>query len=469
MSISPQVLQTIFKHNMIEKGDKILAAVSGGADSVCMLHILSRLKADLGFELACAHINHGLRGEAADGDERFVKDFCKKLGIKCYVKKTDVGALAKEQKLTVEEAGRKVRYDFFAELKEKYGFCKVATAHNKNDNAETVLMRIIRGTGIDGLSGISYKREDSVIRPILDVSRPEIEEYCKLYKLDFCTDATNFDNDYTRNRIRNELIPLIEREFNTKVSDSLVRLANSADEDSRFIRGYTERLFARLGSPLPNKIPNALHIESFKMVDRAIGSRVLRLAAEKSAAGVKLERKHIEDIYGILDKPTGTSIDLPDGLKAGINYGWLSFDGPTDRREIKLDTDGFFTEISIGESVYLECLGKNIGIREEYAREYKLKLNEIAVDLDKLGNQPLFLRSRRDGDRMVWFADGRSKKVKNIFIDAKIPKSDREKIPLLATGDEVVAIVGSRVSEKYKLTKDTERALVIEYGICEQS
>ena len=203
------------------------------------------------------------------------------------------------------------------------------------------------------------------------------------------------------------------------------------------------------------------------MVERAIGARVLRIAAEKSASGVKLERKHIEDIYSILDKPTGTAIDLPRGLKAEINYGWLTFVGPTDRREVKLDTDGFFTEIAIGESVCLECLEKNISLREENAKTYRLKLNEIGIDLDKLGNQPLFLRSRRDGDRMVWFSDGRCKKVKNIFIDAKIPKKDREKIPLLATGDEVVAIVGSRVSEKYKFTKDTERVLVIEYGTVE--
>ncbi len=467
MSISPQVLQTIFKYNMIEKGDKLLAAVSGGADSVCMLHILNSLKKDLDFKLACAHVNHGLRGEAADNDERFVKALCKDLGIKFYVKRIDVAAFAKEQHMTTEEAGRKVRYDFFAELRDKYGFNKIATAHNKNDNAETVLMRIIRGTGIDGLTGISYKRDDAVIRPILDVSRVEIEEYCKLYNLDYCTDKTNFDNDYMRNKIRNELIPFIEREFNTKVSESLVRLANSADEDSRFIKGYTKRLYSRLGSPMPNKCPNALHIESFKMVDRAIGARILRLATEKSAKDVKLERKHIEEIYSILDKQTGTSIDLPCGLKAEINYGWLTFEGPLDRNEVKLEEDGFFAKVSIGDSVYLDAVGKNINFRVENPKQYKLKVNEIAVDLDRLDNQPLFLRSRRDGDRMVCFADGRTKKIKSIFIDEKISKKDREKIPLLATGDEVIAIVGSRVSEKYKLTKDTERALVIEYGLCE--
>ncbi len=467
MSISPQVLQTIFNHNMVDEGDKILAAVSGGADSVCMLHVLNRLKDDLGFKLACAHVNHGLRGDAAQHDEEFVKQLCKKMGLKCYVKHENVAELASELGLTFEEAGRKVRYDFFAELKQKHGFSRIATAHNKNDNAETVLMRIIRGTGVDGLCGISYKREDGVIRPILDISRAEVEAYCGVYNLEYCTDATNFDNDYTRNKIRNELIPFIENNFNERVTDSLVRLSNSASEDSEFIQGYTERLYARLGSPLPGKFPNALHIESFKMVERAIGARLLRLAAERSASGVKLERKHIEDIYALLDKPTGTGINLPCGLTAEINYGWLTFTGPKERSEVKLDSDGFFAEVNPDDSIYLKSVDKIIKLKVEAAKTYKPKLNEIAADLDKIGNQPLFLRSRREGDRMVWFADGRTKKVKSIFIDAKIPKRDREKIPLLATGDEIIAIVGSRVSEKYRLTKESERALVIEYGTVE--
>ncbi len=468
MNISQLVLQTIYKYNMISSGDRVLVAVSGGADSVCLLHILNSLKNDLGFEIACAHVNHGLRGEAADRDERYVKKLCKSLGIRFFVKQEAVAALASENKLTVEEAGRVVRYDFFKQLKNDYGFNKIATAHNKNDNAETVLMRIIRGTGIDGLSGIPYVREDGVIRPILDVSRADIEEYCSQNKLEYCTDSTNLDNDYTRNKIRNELIPYIEREFNAKASESLIRLANSADEDSRFINGYAERLYSRLGSPLPGKAPNVLHIESFKMVNRAIGARIIRLAAQKSA-DVKLERKHIDDIFNILDRPTGTSIDLPAGLKAEINYGWLTFNGPFDKRLVELSTDGFFEEVSVGDSVYLEGIGKNISLREENAKNYKLKINEIAIDLDKLNNQPLFLRSRRSGDRLVWFSDGRTKKIKNIFIDAKISKKDRNKIPLICTGDEVVAIVGNRVSEKYKLTKDSERALVIEYGNVEQA
>ncbi len=462
MSISALVLGTICKFNMIQKGDSVLAAVSGGADSVCMLHVLFSLKNSIGFSLACAHVNHGLRGDAADRDEEFVKNLCRELKVPFYSKKYDVASVAAEKKQTVEEAGRNVRYEFFEELKEEHGFNKIATAHNKNDNAETVLMRIIRGTGIDGLSGISYVREDGVIRPILDITRAEIESYCKDCGLEYCTDSTNWDNDYTRNKIRNELIPYLEKEFNSNIKESLVRLSVNAGEDSSFLKGYASRVLERLGSTMP-LAPNALHIESFKYFEKSIGARILRMAAEKSSSGVKLEKCHIDDIFALLEKPTGTSIDLPGGLKASVNYGWLTFEGPKDKADVVFDSDEFFAEISVGETVFVDSLGKSISLREEDS-SYRCKINETMLDLDLLGNQPLFLRSRRDGDKIVFFKDGRTKKIKKIFIDDKIPKKDRNKIPLLATGSEVIAIVGSRISEKYKITKETRRALVIEYG-----
>ncbi len=468
MNISSLVLKTIDKYNMLEYGDKVIAAVSGGADSVCMLHILNNLKNERKFSLCCAHINHELRGEAADNDEAFVKALCKELGIKFYSKKIDVAKFAEENKITCEEAGRAVRYSFFEEIKSKYGYNKVATAHNKNDNAETVLMRIIRGTGIDGLSGIPYVRNDGVIRPILDLSRAQVEEYCKENNLNFCTDITNLENDFTRNKVRNLLIPYIEKEFNTKISDSLLRLSDSAEEDSRFIRNYAKRLYKRLGNPIPGNKLNTLHIDSLKMLEKPILIRILQLAAEKSSPA-KLEKKHINDIIELLDKNTGASINLPQGLSAEINYGWLTFNGPLDKVEVKSSIDGFFVDIAVGGTVFIEALGKDISIREENAKEYKCKINEIAADIDKIGNQPLFLRSRRDGDRIVWFSDGKTKKIKNVFIDEKIPQKDRNKIPLLTTGNEIIAIVGSRVSEKYKITKDSERALVIRYGTsCEK-
>lgn len=467
MTTEEKVLETISQFNMIENGDRILAAVSGGADSVCMLHILNRLKSTMGFELFCAHLNHGLRGEAADNDERFVAELCKELGIKFFARKVDVDELARMEKLTVEEAGRKARYGFFGELSRKYKLNKIATAHNQNDNAETVLMRIIRGTGIDGLSGIPHTREDGVIRPVLDISRSEIEEYCQKYNLEFCTDATNADNDYTRNKIRNQLIPYIEKEFNPGFCDALSRLAETATEDSGFLDGYAKRLYARLANPMPAKKPVALHIDSLRLLEKSVAVRIVRLAAAEAVKNIKLSKTHIEDIFKLFDNETGSSIDLPQGLNAGISYGWLMFTAEQDS-VVSYNDREFFVTVTVGESVFVESIGKEISFAEVDAKEYKCAINEIMADLDRIGTKPLFLRNRRNGDRIVWFPDGRTKKIKNVFIDEKIPKNDRDKIPLLCTGDEVVAIVGSRVSEKYKVTKDTERALVIRYGTVEE-
>lgn len=463
-SVVQEVMDTILRHGMINKGDRILAAVSGGADSVCMLHILNTIKKSMGFEIYCAHLNHCLRGDDADSDEKFVVDLCERLNIPVFCKSVDVAALANEKKLTTEEAGRLARYDFFRELSVKHKINKTATAHNKDDNAETVLMRIIRGTGTDGLKGIAYVRDDGVIRPILDVSRADIEEYCRGNNLDFCTDATNADNEYTRNKIRNQLIPFIEQNFNSNIKDSLCRLSDNAAEDADFLNSYARRLYNRLCNPLPGGSPVTLHIESIMMADKGIVSRLLKIAADEAKRGIRLEKKHIDDLFNLMTKQTGASIDLPGGIEASVQYGWLSFVDKNNVVEVKEQSEGFFTEISPLQTVYVEAVGKSISLRIENAKEYKCKVNETAISYDLIEGKMLFLRNRRTGDRIVWFPDGRTKKIKNILIDAKIPKHDRDRIPLLCTGDEVIAVVGSRVSEKYKVTKETERALVIEYG-----
>ncbi len=459
-----KVFETICKHNMISRGEKILVAVSGGADSVCMLHALNALKTSFGFSIYCAHLNHGLRGEAADSDERFVVELCGKLDIPVFTNAVDVRAFAKEKKLSLEEAGRVLRYKFFDELSKRHRIDKIATAHNKNDNAETVLMRIFRGTGIDGLCGISYKREDGVIRPLLDIERREIEEYCKDNNLSFCTDETNNENEYTRNKIRNELLPYITENFNPDVVDSLSRLTETAKEDGEFLNSYAKRLYERLRSPLSLKKPVMLHIESISMVSRSIASRVLRIAALDAAKDVKLEKKHIDDVFDLMTKETGTRISLPKGLVAEVQYGWLTFADGEKKPKVLEDEQFFFTEVLPGDVVYVQNVDKNISVRTENEKGYKCKINEQTLDFDKLEGKHLFLRSRRDGDRMVCFSDGRTKKIKNILIDGKVPRGDRDKILLLATGDEVLAIVGNRVSEKYKITNETERTLVIRYG-----
>lgn len=236
-----KVLNTIKKYNLIQENDKIVIGVSGGPDSMCLLHIINGLKEKLNFEIVVAHINHMIRKEAEE-ETQYVKNFCDKLGIKCYIKRIDVIDKSNKEKIGTEEAGRKARYDFFEEVLNIVNANKIATAHNENDNAETVLMNIFRGAGTSGLKGIEPIRDNKYIRPIIECERSEIEEYCRVNKLQPKIDKTNFENVYTRNKIRNVLIPEIKKEFNPNIIESLNKLSILARQENNFIQEYAKNI-----------------------------------------------------------------------------------------------------------------------------------------------------------------------------------------------------------------------------------
>lgn len=236
-----KVLNTIKKYNLIQENDKIVIGVSGGPDSMCLLHILNGLKEKLNFEIVVAHINHMIRKEAEE-ETQYVKNFCDKLGIKCYIKRIDVIDKSNKEKIGTEEAGRKARYDFFEEVLNIVNANKIATAHNENDNAETVLMNIFRGAGTSGLKGIEPIRDNKYIRPIIECERSEIEEYCRVNKLQPKIDKTNFENVYTRNKIRNVLIPEIKKEFNPNIIESLNKLSILSRQENNFIQEYAKNI-----------------------------------------------------------------------------------------------------------------------------------------------------------------------------------------------------------------------------------
>lgn len=236
-----KVLNTIKKYNLIQENDKIVIGVSGGPDSMCLLHILNGLKEKLNFEIVVAHINHMIRKEAEE-ETQYVKNFCDKLGIKCYIKRIDVIDKSNKEKIGTEEAGRKARYDFFEEVLNIVNANKIATAHNENDNAETVLMNIFRGAGTSGLKGIEPIRDNKYIRPIIECERSEIEEYCSVNKLQPKIDKTNFENVYTRNKIRNVLIPEIKKQFNPNIIESLNKLSILSRQENNFIQEYAKNI-----------------------------------------------------------------------------------------------------------------------------------------------------------------------------------------------------------------------------------
>lgn len=457
MNSLENVRGTIEKFNMIERGENIAVALSGGADSVSLLHILNELSGRMDFKLCAVHLNHQIRGKEADEDEAFVRNLCKNMGIRCITASADVPALARQRGESLEQAGREARYALFRRIMREGKADKVATAHNMNDRAETVLMRILRGSGLDGLAGIKPVREDGIIRPLLYMPRAEIEKYCFENGLEYRTDSTNSDNEYTRNKIRNELIPILEREFNPSVIESLAGLAENVCGDAEFLEEYARRLYRAMKNPLPSGKPICLHIESLKMVDASIARRLFAIAASEALErNPELERTHYDALFALLEKNTGSRADLPNSLHATVNYGWLAFE--TEDAEEKLEFD---FEAEIGGGYVIPEFNLKISL-EERPQGYKAKSGENLLDLDKL-TLPLRVRNRRKGDKVVMFKDGKRKKLKSFFIDAKIPRNERDKVPLLISDGEIAAVIGMRTSEKFKADKNTKRLLGVLY------
>ena len=230
-----KVINYIKENELIQQGDQILVALSGGPDSVCLLHILYKLKDKFNLNLGAIHINHMLRGEESDKDEEYIVKLCDELRIKHYVKRINIEYVAKDSNVSLEVAGRNERYKAFEEIRTKYGYNKIAVAHNANDQAETVLMRVMRGTGLEGLTGIKAKREDGIIRPILCLSRQEIEEYCEEKRLNPRIDASNYERIYSRNKVRLDILPYMKEHFNKDIIDTLNRMTILLQKDNEFI------------------------------------------------------------------------------------------------------------------------------------------------------------------------------------------------------------------------------------------
>ena len=307
-----KVRKTLKNNNLINKNDKIVVGVSGGPDSMCLLHVLIMLKNEMNFEICVAHINHMIRKEA-DSETEFVKDFCKKNNIECFVKKVDVINKATEEKLGTEEEGRIVRYEFFEEVRKNTKSNKIATAHNANDNAETVLMNLIRGTGTSGLKGIEYKR-DYIIRPLLDCQRCDIEEYCKIKKLDPKFDESNKENTYTRNKIRNLLIPYIQKEFNPNIIDTLNRLSDISKKEAEYWKKTTENEYNNLvDKDFSNDMKICLNLKEFNKLDDVIKSKIILYTIDKVLGSNQgIGKIHIEDIIKLCNNNRGNKFLIPN-------------------------------------------------------------------------------------------------------------------------------------------------------------
>lgn len=459
------VLTTINKYSLIEKGEGIVVGVSGGPDSICLLHVLHELSNDLFIRLYAVHINHMLRGQESKGDEAYTADFCRSLNIPLYIRPYDIKMIADQRGISLEEAGREIRYHEFGLIADKTGATKIAVAHNRNDQAETVLMRIIRGTGLEGLKGIGHRR-GRIIRPLLDVERKDIEKYCADNSLNPRTDSSNLEAVYTRNKIRLDLIPYINRIFDTDIVDSLVRMSALVKEDNEFIEAAVDSLYDKCVS-FSDGSSISLNIDRLREHGGAIKGRILRKAIQQIKNDLKgIEHIHIDDILNLaLNGRTGAEIHLPQGIRASKSYNTLKIFiyNRVDYSEI-LDKI-----VDIPGRTEVEALKTWIEASVFEVLEGRKRFSDLPAgsllqyfDYEKL-KMGISIRSRNTGDMFKPLGSNGTKKLKEYYIDNKIPRELRDNIPLIAKNNEIVWIIGYKISDKFKVTENTKSVLRLEY------
>ena len=426
-----KVYKTICEYRLIDKGDKIVIGLSGGADSMCLTHILWSLREKLGISLCTVHLNHGIRGAEADSDEESARAFSESLGIPFSSKCENVPEYAKIHGMSEELAGREIRYAFFDEILKEKGFNKIATAHNRNDNAETILMNFMRGSGLKGLGGIPHKR-GNVIRPILDITRDEIEKYCKENGIEYVTDKTNNEKIYTRNKIRLDLIPQIMDTFNPNFINTVTENAKILSSDSEFIDDLSDRFYKE------NIKEGRVDIKLLSDESESVRSRVIKkMIVNASGNDHDLSGKYISDIEELIKKnKSGSSVNLPYNICAMVEYGKL-YIGAVSK------TDDFIYEIPLGKKVYIPELNKTV-----YAK-YTSEKSENGIYIGACENDKIEIRNRREGD--VFYPEGMQgkKKIKDYFIDSKIPRFMRDKTGIITVNGEIAYIFPKRYDRRF--------------------
>lgn len=310
-----KVLETIKKYNLIKDGDRLVLGVSGGPDSIAMLNILNDIKNDkkqhMNFDIIVAHVNHMIREEAIE-DQKFVENFCKKKGVTFYAKSIDVQKIANNKKIGTEEAGRNARYEFFDEILEKENANKIAIAHNKNDKIETIIMNMLRGSGIAGLKGIEPIKNNKYIRPLIECERFEIEEYCAQNGIEPRIDRTNFENVYTRNKVRNIVIPFIKKEFNPNIIQTMDRLSDLVKEEDEYLENVVEEKYKEYVQQEEKK-QIVMDLKGFNKQEKVIKSRLLLYTISRLFGTTKgIEKIHIEDIIKLCNNNIGNKFLIPN-------------------------------------------------------------------------------------------------------------------------------------------------------------
>lgn len=441
-------------NQMIQEGDELILGVSGGADSMLLLYYFYQYQKDYHVTLKVAHVHHGLR-EEAHLDTDLVEQFCKQRQIPFFKHYCFVQTIAKQKKISEEEAGREERYQFFQSL--AHSNSKIVTAHHMNDQAETVLMHLIRGSGIKGLGGISPNR-GAIIRPFLCLTRLEIESYCKLYQVPYREDSTNQEVKYTRNKVRLQLLPFIEETINESAIKTIARTGMMCQEASEFIEAQTVCYYKE---SCERETAFQIELNHQQLVTYPLYmQKCVLLYAIKQLTGMKdYTSSHIESCIGLLNGQVGKKMMLPNHLSVIKDYQQI--------RLIKNQLDekkDYCQTLKIGSNL-ISDLGLNIEITiDPLYLEDETRYTKV-IDCAKI-KQDLCIRTRRTADYMT--VPGGHKKLNRIMIDDKIPAAQRDHIPLIADGHEIIWIIGYRLSTHYYITKQTKKILEIKLNKLEK-
>ena len=434
------------KWHMLQKEDSVIAGISGGADSVCLLFMLLKLQKELGFALMAVHVNHGIRGAEAERDEAYVKRLCRQWNVRLKVYRENVPAYAKEHGMTEEEAGRDIRRTCFCKVLKEWGGTKIALAHHENDNVETLLWNLCRGTGIRGLGGIAPVN-DVWIRPLLCVKRREIESYLKKRGISYCTDTTNADRRYMRNRIRMDVIPYLEDCVNTESVSHMGKTMERMYELEQYILEEVGKYKESCTGWKNGR--RIIRQTEYTKIPKALRDNVLHeILCETAGRRKDIEEVHIQMLRDLFTKQVGKRIDLPYGVTAIRTYEGVRF------------------EKNIPEASYAgdenELFSIRVFDREPGNVTFPEKIYTKWFDYDIIKNT-VKIRHRIAGDSIVINRYGGRKKLKQYFTDQKVPQEGRDKIWIAADGDEVLWIVGYRQSQKYQITEKTTKILEIQY------
>ena len=456
----------IAQNKMIEHSDHIVAGISGGADSVCLFFVLLDLQKEIPFTLEVVHVNHKLRLEA-EADEAFVMDLCQTHKIPYRIFTKNIAELARQQGISIEEAGREYRYECFRETQKVAGSGKIAVAHHLNDRAETILFNLFRGSGLKGLTGIRPVR-DNIIRPLLCLTRDEIEEYLKRKNIPYCTDDTNQEDIYTRNRIRQHIIPFAS-EVNSEAVRHMAKTADLVWEAEDFLYKQVEKAFAKCVIFSDKKI--SIDCVGLNEQDIFIKKRILFMAIEKLLPGRQnISACHIESLIGLTIIGGSQKINLPQGLIALKEYDTIVIkfadESPVLFQDKKANADFSYVIRKEEQGIKIPNLGEMSCRTFLYQKNENIpqKMYTKWFDYDKITSCALF-RSRKPGDFLIINQKGQHKKLKEYLINEKVPKVKRDEMPVLADGSHIIWVPGLRISEYYKVTDKTETILEVKISL----